>query len=211
MTNSIFEVIVPTSLALDAIWLPVLLAIVALLVLVPGWLRRPHVPAPARVTATSCQMEPSRPGMIDVATEVRTVLGRVRPEAERLFVRFVVAVQPGLTAHVEPGAFRQLLADLVSSAVGRAPCGQVLLAAGTQGGRVQISVSDDGMLIGRHATESTLRGASQLIALQGGTLEIEMRPGEGTVATVRLAAVGAPNPQGMAVADGTRASVAASV
>ncbi|MDR3536261.1 MAG: hypothetical protein P4L71_07150 [Acetobacteraceae bacterium] len=202
----------PTSFAMDAIWLPVLLAIATVLVLAPGWLRRPRATSPEcpRATAPASQAEPLRAGTIDVAAEVRTVLGRVGPEAERLFVRLVSAVQPGLTACAEPCAFRQLLADLVSSAVGRTPCGQVLLAAGAQGGQVQISVSDDGMVIGRHATESTLRGASQLIALQGGSLEIEMRPGEGTIATVRLAEADVTNLP-VSTAETARASVAAPV
>ncbi len=184
----------PTSIAMDAIWLPVLLALAGLLVLAPGSLRRPRARGSDRwakgpgTTVPACPPVASRAGTIDVAAEVRTVLSRVGPEAERVFAQITVAVQPGLTADAEPCAFRQLLADLVSAAVGRAPCGQVLLAAGLQGGRVQITVSDDGMVIGRHANESTLRGASPLTALQGGTLEIEMRPGEGTVATLRLAA-----------------------
>lgn len=126
-------------------------------------------------------------GMIDVATEISTVLSRMQAGPERLFVRFTTAVQPGLTACADADAFRQALGDLVADAVRRAPAGQVLLAAGNQGGRVQVTVTDDGPASSSQTTESALRGASQLISLQGGTLEVESRPGEGTITTLRLA------------------------
>jgi hypothetical protein len=38
----------------------------------------------------------------------------------------------------------------------------------------------------RIVIESALQAASRLIVLQGGTLDIDLRPGQGTVATMRL-------------------------
>lgn len=137
---------------------------------------------------------------IDVAAEVRAVLGRFDSRASRQFANFDTAMQPGLTARADPATFRQVLAELIGAAVRRAPCGQVLVVAGRQGDRVQISVSDDGMVLGRNATESALREVAALTALQGGTLDIDVRPGEGTTILMRLPDRTATHPVDLVIA-----------
>ena len=86
-----------------------------------------------------------------------------------------------------------VLSELVGSAMHHAPCGRVLLSAIRLGGRVQIAVIDDGDGPAAAVQEAALRDMAQLVALQGGTIDVESRRGEGTTVLVRL-----PEPMGSA-------------
>jgi C4-dicarboxylate-specific signal transduction histidine kinase len=143
---------------------------------------------PHAMTASADGMAPGygHVNVVDIVAELSTILSRLLPEARRQFSEVTTAIQPDLVAASDPAAFRQALTDLFEAALQRAPCGRIIVTAGRQGPRVAITVSDDGMVAGLHATESVLRGTSQLLAMQGGTLEIDMRPGEGTITTMRL-------------------------
>lgn len=123
---------------------------------------------------------------LDVAAEIRTVLNRLDRRTRDQRVKFTLAVEPALAARAEPAAFRQALSDLIEHALRRAPGGAVLVTAGRSGGRVQVAVSDDGLISEEPAAESALRATSQLLALHGGTLEIDNHPGEGMTALMRL-------------------------
>jgi hypothetical protein len=68
---------------------------------------------------------------------------------------------------------------------------------------VRICVLDDGSAVDRAVQEAQLRDAARLIALQGGTLEVNVRKGVGTTVVIRL-----PEPAAMpASADPAPASV----
>jgi hypothetical protein len=129
---------------------------------------------------------PFSAGLLDVAAEVRAVLDQVEPEAAPAFVRLELAVQPGLSVHADRRAFRDIVGNLVRYAVRRSPCGQVLVGGMRHGGRVQISVTDDGAVASEGAQASALRDVGGLIALLGGTIHVETRAGEGTTVLVRL-------------------------
>jgi hypothetical protein len=62
----------------------------------------------------------------------------------------------------------------------------VLVGAGRHGGRVRISVLDDGTSGDRPVQEAQLREAARLVALQGGTLEVNVRKEAGTTVEIRL-------------------------
>jgi hypothetical protein len=85
-------------------------------------------------------------------------------------------------------ALREIVGDLVSHAIEQSPCGRVLLGAAHIGGRVQITVSDEAAHSDRALRASELRPAERLAALQGATLEIDARPGQGTTVVLRLPA-----------------------
>ena len=63
-----------------------------------------------------------------------------------------------------------------------------LLVAAHVGGRVQITVSDDGAPPDRDLQASRLRPAERLAALQGATMDIDARAGQGTTVVLRLPA-----------------------
>ncbi len=125
-------------------------------------------------------------GVLDVATEARDVLGRMAAEAAGHLVQLEVAVQPDLSVHADRLALRTVLSDLVGNAMRHAPGGRVLLSAIRLGGRVQIAVIDDGAGPEAAVQEAALREVAQLVALQGGTLDVEAHPGKGTTVLVRL-------------------------
>ena len=102
-----------------------------------------------------------------------------------------LAVQPGLAVRTDARAFREIVGDLLAHAIEHSPCGRVLLGALHTGGRVEITVSDDAAHADRALRASELRPAERLAALQGATLEIDARPGQGTIAVLRLPAGGA--------------------
>jgi signal transduction histidine kinase len=124
--------------------------------------------------------------MLDVAAEARSVLGQMAAEAAAHLVQLEFATQANLSVHADRYALRFVLSELVGNAVRHAPGGRVLLSAIRLGGRVQIAVIDDGAGPDAAVQEAELREMAQLVALQGGTIDIEACPGEGTTVLVRL-------------------------
>jgi hypothetical protein len=155
-----------------------------------GWL-------PAALPMFSLGRAPFAGDLLDVAAEVRDVLQHMAPEAARGRMRLEMAVQPDLAVHADKLALRTLLGDLVRNAMMHAPAGQVLLSAARFGGRVEIAVTDDGAGTEAEMRQAALREAGQLVALHGGSIHIDARPGEGTTVLVRL-----PEPMGARRAPG---------
>ena len=93
---------------------------------------------------------------------------------------------PELTVRADPVGFRQILVDVLRNAIGHAPGGKVLLGGMRHGGRVQIVILDDGHGPDRLDQRAALRPAEQIVALQGGVLQVETHPRHGTLVTMRL-------------------------
>ncbi len=157
-----------------------------------GWRRRhelqrrqgqPLVAEPIELAQTTFAA-----GVLDVGSETTAVMRQFERLAAHRFVALELAVQPDLVVRTDPRALRQILGDLVSRAIEQSPCGRVLLAAAHVGGRVQITVSDDGPHPDRALQASRLRPAEHLAALQGATMEIDVRPEQGTTVVLRLPA-----------------------
>jgi signal transduction histidine kinase len=125
-------------------------------------------------------------GMLSVVSEAIAVLQLVEGRAAQQFVKLEIAVPPGLAVRADAGAFRSVLFDLLSEAIAQAPCGHVLLAATRTGGRVQISVTDDGPKPDGAARLAKLRDAERLAALHGATMHVAARQTEGTTVYLRL-------------------------
>ena len=110
----------------------------------------------------------------------------VAPIARARHVHLRHAVATGLTVRANPRPLRVALTDILLSAIGLAPGGAVLLSARRHGGRVQITVTDDGGGTDEATLAASLRPAEQAVALQGGTVEVRSRPGLGNEVTLRL-------------------------
>jgi signal transduction histidine kinase len=91
-----------------------------------------------------------------------------------------------MPVHVDPGALRKALRETMLIAIRAAPGGQVLVTALTLGSQLHIRITDDGLGADQRDREMLTRSAEASIALQGGSIAVEVRPGHGTMVTVRL-------------------------
>lgn len=167
--------------------------VVSAIVVIAGWQRRKQIQGRAGSLASSgyARFElgrtPFAGGMLDLTLVTRAVLARMAPLAASHFVQLEMAVQPGLTVRADERALNEALGDLVANAVRHATCGRVLVDAVRHHGRVQVSVTHDGADVPEAAQEAALRGAERLIALQGGTLQVEGHPpAAGSTVILRL-------------------------
>jgi signal transduction histidine kinase len=78
-----------------------------------------------------------------------------------------------------------MLSEIIGNAIRQAPCSKVLVGAMRHGGRIQITVTDDGVPRAEAAESAALRRASELAALHGATLNSEVRV-ESTTTVLRL-------------------------
>jgi signal transduction histidine kinase len=154
------------------------------------WIRR-RLLAYARVavapTPAPATPLPLSTGLLDVATEARTVMNLVAELAAQRRVRLEFAVEPGLAVRMAQDRFHELLGAVLTHAI-HAGRGRVLLGGMRHAGRVQIAIIDEGDGTDRAQQEADLRSAARLAALQGATLEVDARPGEGTTILLRLLA-----------------------
>jgi hypothetical protein len=132
------------------------------------------------------------PSTFDSATDVRTAviaaLKRLMPILASREVRADVAVPPGLLVRMPGGVLEDLLEDLLATTIQRTPASRVLLASSLRGAQVQISVSDDAAGADLAERRGCFRQMSERVALNGGALDFDVRPAEGTIMTLRLAA-----------------------
>ncbi len=120
----------------------------------------------------------ARPSL-DVEQEVRAALQEAAASATGR-TRFEFAVRQDLATRTDAQRFRKALAAMIAHAAMQAPMGRVLVTATRHGGRIQVTVGDDGPGGDRAIQAAALREVESLIAMQGGTLEIIAQPGEGT-------------------------------
>jgi hypothetical protein len=165
-----------------------------------AWRARQHAAAAASAIANSAA--PIRPianaGLVTfdsqsltVEHEVAGALSQLQDIVQRRQVELTVAVQPMLTLWANSCALQQIFVGVLVQAIERAQGGAVLLSAGWHGGRVQLTIMDDGPASDRAALIGRLRDVAQYVALQGGTLEVECRPPRGNRVVLRLPGTGA--------------------
>ena len=124
--------------------------------------------------------------LLDIEREALGALRHVDGLAARNRVRLQIAVQPDLAVRADPRGLRQALIGLLENAIRHAPGGKIMLSGMRHGGRIQIAVLDDGQGPDRLAQEASLRSVERIVALHGGTLQVECRPGQGTLVLLRL-------------------------
>ncbi len=145
-------------------------------------------PAPATPEAASEAVAPVRlgNGLLAVAQAARAALARVRPEARQRLVRLEMAVPDDLVVRLDAEAFDRILTNLLVTAIRAAPTGRVLLTARRLGGRVEVAVAGDGEATDRDSLVADLRPADELLALHGGTLEVQCIADAGAIFVARL-------------------------
>ena len=151
--------------------------------LVTGWRRRQIWAASRHSLAGAVRLERDKlpyAGPPDLASIVAGVLRRAQALAGQRFVGLEMAVQPSLVLDVSPSVLQEILAEIIERAIEESPCGRVLVSAADIGGRVRISVSDDGGAADRALRANWLQQAQRTAALQHATMDIITCPGQGT-------------------------------
>jgi glucose-6-phosphate-specific signal transduction histidine kinase len=121
---------------------------------------------------------------LDLEVEVRAVLKRFRPQARNRSVAITFAIQPGVTVTVNKMTLRRALARLVAMAIRRTPHGAILVSGRADLSAVRLTVLDDSSAINTPTPRLGLEATFQALALQGCTLTINGRAGQGVVATL---------------------------
>lgn len=152
-------------------------------------------PAPDGTAATaSARPAPLTASALDVAREFAAALAAVQELATENLIELQMTVQPRLAVWTNPAALQRCLTTGLTQAIQRA-ASAVLLCANWHGGRVHVTVLDDGAVGNPAVLTASLREVEQVVALQGGTLEIACIPGRGNVLTLRLPGLGEPEPE----------------
>lgn len=125
-------------------------------------------------------------GAMNVSALLPEILTEFHPLLVGRGAHVDVAIQSALTADFDRDLFRSVLPVMLDSAVRATSDGNLLVTAMRFGGWVQIVVSDDGVADDRAAREGDLRASSHLVAMRGGSLDVDTRRGEGTTTTLRL-------------------------
>jgi signal transduction histidine kinase len=123
---------------------------------------------------------------VDLDAALREAAAAVEPVACSRGVRMELAVGAAMIVPVHASVLRMALRNTMLAAIDAAPGGQVLITAASLGRQLYIGIIDDGRGIDQQAREISMRQTETLIALQGGSIAIEARPGRGTVVTIRL-------------------------
>lgn len=143
-------------------------------------------------TAGHAALLPITSRELSVEREFGAALAAVRELAAGRLVELQVAIQHGLVVWSDPYVLRQILTEILTLAIDRAPEGGILLCAHWHGGRVHTTITDDGPPGDPALLRGALRRVEETVALQGGTLEIACSVTRGNVVTLRLPGVGEP-------------------
>lgn len=152
------------------------------------WFRRQMLRRPAASPQHAHDAAPPPDGLLDVQTEVRAVANDFAWLASQRGVRLMFAVEPRLAVRMDRDRLRELLGAMLTHAIHAKSTGRVLLGAMRHAGRVQIAVIDEATGVDRATQQAELQHAMQLAAMQGATLEVDVRPNEGTTLLLRLLA-----------------------
>jgi len=123
---------------------------------------------------------------LDLEAEVSAVAGALAGIAHAHFVRIRLAISPDSAVRMDAFALRAALRGMIHAAVVAAPGGQVLVTAMALGTQMHVRIVDDGARTDQRLREGVAREAGSMIALQGGSIAVEAREGQGTMVTVML-------------------------
>ncbi|MEI7712365.1 MAG: hypothetical protein WCI94_13075 [Rhodospirillales bacterium] len=118
---------------------------------------------------------------LNVEAELRAAAAEIVPLLVQNRTRIDVAVRPGLTLRANRSALREILHAVLRRALQDAATEQLLLTAAPEPGRVRIAITDDAQATATAARQAALRDAAALLAIQGGSMHIDVRPGQGTI------------------------------
>jgi PAS domain S-box-containing protein len=159
----------------------------------------------SKVEAGRMEFHPEHCSIDTLAHEVRDV---VRPLADKKALHLALEITPSLTAHIDPGRFKQVLYNYLSNAVKFTPQGGcVILRIAPEGDKsFRLEVEDTGIGIGademprlfqefsqlpnsRQADQGTGLGLAltrHIVEAQGGTVAVRSEPGRGSVFSATL-------------------------
>jgi hypothetical protein len=123
----------------------------------------------------------------DVGGAIRLALKRLAPVFASQSVKVDVAAPSGLVGRMRGTALADILEELLTAAVHGAPASRLLLTAATHGDRIYVGVTDDRPGADPALRVASVRGLMERVALRGASLDIDVRPADGTTMTLRLA------------------------
>jgi two-component system, cell cycle sensor histidine kinase PleC len=123
---------------------------------------------------------------VDLEAALRKAAEAANSSARLGWVRIDLALGAAMMVPVDPTAFGMVLCETMLTAIRAAPGGQVLVTTATLGSQLHIRVTDDGAGADQWLRETAMRQTEALIALQGGSIAVDARPGRGTTVTIRL-------------------------
>jgi len=128
-------------------------------------------------------------GQADVGSAIRLVLKRLSPVMASHSVKADIACPASLLVRMKTTVLVEILEELLAATIHNAPASQLLLTATTHGDRIHVGITDDMPGASPAVRQGALRGLIERIAMRGASLDIAVRPAEGTTVTLRLAAV----------------------
>lgn len=124
--------------------------------------------------------------MLDIAHEVRVVLQTFTKIAIQRGIRFETAIGSGLAIRMDQKRFRELLGAIATHVIYGSAGGRVLVGAMHHAGRLQVAFISDAEDSSQQAQQAELRPVEELASRQGGSIEVEVRPREGSTVLLRL-------------------------
>jgi hypothetical protein len=124
----------------------------------------------------------------DVGGAIRLALKRMVPVMAAQSVKVDVATQSGLLGGMRGAALADLIEELLTAAIHGAPGGRLLLTAAPHGDHIHVGITDDVPGADPAIRAAGVRRLMERVALRGGSLEIDVRPAEGTTMILRIAA-----------------------
>lgn len=124
----------------------------------------------------------------DVGVAMRVALKRLAPIMANQSVQADVVALPGLPVRMRGAALVELLEEMLAAAIHGAPASRLVVTAATHGNRIDVGITDDMPGADPVVRLGSVRGLMERVARRGGTLEVSVRPAEGTTMTLGLAA-----------------------
>ncbi len=117
----------------------------------------------------------------DVETALRAAAAPIVSLLACRKARLDIAVRPGLTVRTDRATLQDIVRAVLRRAVLDTVAETLLLTAAPEPGRIRIAVTDDAPTTATTVRQSALRDTAALLAMQGGSMQIDVRPGQGTI------------------------------
>jgi signal transduction histidine kinase len=120
----------------------------------------------------------------DLNAVLRDTVLAVNSLARSKWVRIESALQTPIIVPMNADALRTALDNALRTSIHATPGGQVLVTATMSGTQVCIRITDDGPGTDQQVRETSMRRIEASLAVQGGSILVEARPGRGTTVTI---------------------------
>jgi signal transduction histidine kinase len=122
----------------------------------------------------------------DAGAALRLAVKRLAPVMANRSVQADIAASFGLMVRMRGAALADLLEEMLTAAIHAAPLSHILLTAARHAGSIAISVTDDIPHADPEVRKARVRSLKERVVLGGGSLNVEVRPEEGTTVTLWL-------------------------